>query len=95
LGIRQEKSPTAQITRSFYRQISTIAGDFIGMMGFPNGRTRICVVPGAGALIRGIIGRRAAVPCFVCLAEIPIRFCVRHVCLDSSQFRRPKGADLD
>jgi hypothetical protein len=54
LGFRQEKSPTAQITRTSYRQISTIAGDFIGMMGFPSGRTRICVVPGAGALIRHI-----------------------------------------
>ena len=43
-----EKIPITQITRSSYRQISTIAGDFIGMMGFPSGRTRICMVPGAG-----------------------------------------------
>jgi len=37
LGIGQEKSPTTQITVSFYRQISTIAADLIGMIGCPRG----------------------------------------------------------
>ena len=54
LGIRQEKSPTIQITLSFYRQISTIAADLIGMIGCPSGPTHIRVGPDAGPLIRFI-----------------------------------------
>jgi len=78
LGIRQEKNATNQITLSFYRQISTIAADLIGMIGCPSGPTRICVGPDAGPLIRGISVDRGTgfVFCFAC-GEIREDLCAR------------------